>query len=483
MLKFNQNNSPDIPPAFLEQMSRLLGAEYLSFLDSLHQPPHLGLRVNTLKISLSRFSEVSPWPMVPVPWCSTGFIINTAEASSLVSPPGKHPYHIAGVYYLQEPSAMAAAEVLAPLPGEKVLDLAAAPGGKATQMAALMSNSGLFVVNEIHPKRVWDLVENLERCGITNSVVTNETPQRLADHFAGFFDRVLLDAPCSGEGMFRKSDTARREWRPDLVHSCALRQSSILEQAYRLLRPGGRLVYSTCTFSPDENEAVIARFLDDHPEFDIVHARTIRGLSHARPDWIGLPHDDRLNRGIRIWPHQAAGEGHFIVSLVRDSSPPPSAGQARGSKRSESYFRTSVKMNAEMLSAINDFCVNNLIRSFDPSRLELVGSHIYLLPYPPLDIKSLKIIRPGWWLGSYQKGHFTPSHALAMGVHCDQARHLLKLEPGDPRYDAYLSGENMPCPGEDAWVMLIVNGFPIGWGKRSKGVLKNHYPHRLRARY
>ena len=265
-----------------------MGDEYNAFLASLHLPPASGLRVNTLKIASPEFLDLSPYEIAPIPWSSSGFTIESSEGID-TTPPGKHPYHSAGLYYLQEPSAMAVAEVLAPQPGEKVLDLAAAPGGKATHLAALMKNTGLLVANEIHPKRVWDLVENLERCGVTNTIVTNEIPQKLADHFEGYFDRVLLDAPCSGEGMFRKSELARMEWKPELVQSCSIRQSSILEQAARMVKPGGHLAYTTCTFSAEENEGVISKFIAQHPEFELEIIQPAIGFQPAKPDWVGLP--------------------------------------------------------------------------------------------------------------------------------------------------------------------------------------------------
>ena len=219
--------------------------------------------------------------------------------------PGKHPYHTAGVYYLQEPSAMAAAEALSPLPGEKVLDLAAAPGGKATHLASLMKNTGVLVANEIHPRRVWDLAENLERCGITNAVVTNETPQRLADHFGEFFDRVMLDAPCSGEGMFRKSDIARKEWKPDLPSSCAVRQGSIIEQASRLVKPGGYLAYTTCTFSPEENEGVYCRVFTNYtPNFNYAQIYIFQVYYQHILNGLGSRILLTSTQAIRIWPHR-----------------------------------------------------------------------------------------------------------------------------------------------------------------------------------
>ena len=234
-------NLSEIPSAFLERMARLLRDEYPAFLASYDKLPSVGLRVNTLKIAPEVFRQIAPFKLAPLPWCAAGFTIAGEDKE-----PGKHPYHAAGLYYLQDPSAMAVAELLDPQPGERVLDLASAPGGKATHIAAKMQGQGLLVANEIHSKRAWELAGNLERWGAANVAITNETPERLAERFEDFFDRVLVDAPCSGEGMLRKSEAARVEWAPELVRGCALRQTAILDHAARLVRPGGRLAYSTC---------------------------------------------------------------------------------------------------------------------------------------------------------------------------------------------------------------------------------------------
>ena len=269
-----------IPPAYLQRMQHLLGDQYPAFLAACAQPAVAGLRLNTLKISPQEFQSISPWPLSPLPWSVAGFALPSAAQ------PGKHPYHAAGLYYLQDPSAMAAAEVLAPRPGERVLDLAAAPGGKSTHLAALMQNQGLLVANEIHPQRAWDLAENLERCGVQMACITNETPARLAQAWGGMFDRVLLDAPCSGEGMFRKSERARGEWSPEHVAACATRQGGILNEAARLVRPGGWLLYATCTFAPQEDEQTIGQFLQAHPEFALEAIPGTAGL-HPRPARLG----------------------------------------------------------------------------------------------------------------------------------------------------------------------------------------------------
>jgi NOL1/NOP2/sun family putative RNA methylase len=415
-----------------------------------------------------------------VPWCSSGYIIESENEEIGLIPPGKHPYYSAGLYYIQEPSAMSAAEALAPQPGEKVLDLAAAPGGKATHLAALMKNTGLLVANEIHPKRVWDLAENLERCGVTNAVLTNETPQRMADHFSAFFDRVMLDAPCSGEGMFRKGEVARKEWKPELVRSCAFRQAAILEQAARMVKPGGYLAYTTCTFSTEENEGVIAGFLAQHPEFDLVKFHRAPGYQPAIPEWIGLPPEHKVNRAIRIWPHLSQGEGHFIALLVNYGTSVKDQKNIETKTESSSKRHLKTQLMNTARTCFDDFSRDNLTFSLDYTRLVIEGSYLYQLPGDAPDLTGLKVIHPGWWLGTIHKERFLPSHSLAMGIHGYQAKHILQLHVGDQRLSAYLAGESFPDSGDNAWVLVTVDEFPIGWGKRVNNVIKNFYPHGLR---
>jgi NOL1/NOP2/sun family putative RNA methylase len=339
------NAAPRIPQPFLERMSRYLGDEYEAFARSLDQAPRTGLRVNTLKLSPEDFQGISAFALgEKVDWCPSAFhlpppvSIRVAGAS-----PGLHPHHLAGLYYLQDPSAMAPAELLAPRPGERVLDLAAAPGGKTTHLAALMGGEGLLVANEIKSKRVGHLAQNLERWGAGNVVITNETPEALADHFGAYFDRVLVDAPCSGEGMFRKDMGARADWSPEMVAGCAVRQSAILRLAAKMVRPGGYLLYSTCTFAPEENEAVIAGLLSRAADGSGMSFRTVAlpqldGFMSGRPDWLhldGPPHGLRrpqssgtssghssgtsseLDRAVRLFPHRVQGEGHFACLVQR----------------------------------------------------------------------------------------------------------------------------------------------------------------------
>ncbi len=479
-MKDKTRPTKDLPEAFMNRMAGLLGDKYPSFLSSLQLPALTGMRINTLKISPEEFLQLSPLMLSGISWCPTGYIVDSGDEVIGWLSPGKHPYHNAGLYYLQEPSAMAAAEVLAPQPGETVLDLAAAPGGKATHLAALMNNTGVLVANEIHPKRMWDLVENLERCGVTNAIVTNESSEKLVQHFGEYFDRVLLDAPCSGEGMFRKSEVARREWKPGLVESCAVRQSAILEQAARLVKPGGHLAYTTCTFSVEENEGVIAGFLSRHPEFDLEVVQPSLGFQPAMPEWVDLPSGHKINHAIRIWPHLSQGEGHFIALLVKQGSSIKNNGAQDGKYplKPKSHSNSAYPHSASHI--LDEFCQANLDLVFDRARLILDGSYIYQLPASSPDLAGLRVIRPGWWLGTITKNRFTPSHSLALGVKTVQVRFNLPLRIGNPQLSAYLSGESLSNSGEDGWVLVTVDGYPLGWGKRVQNVIKNFYPHGLR---
>ena len=476
----HHKNDPAIPEAFLSRMEGLLVAEYSDFYKSLFQPALVGLRINTLKLSPADYCSQSPFQLSRVPWCPSGYMVKAIGEDSDLITPGKHPHHAAGLYYLQEPSAMAAAEILAAHPGEKVLDLCAAPGGKATHLAALMNNKGLLVANEIHPKRVWDLAENLERCGATNTVVLNETPEHLAAHFPEYFDRVLVDAPCSGEGMFRKTEIARQEWKPQLVLSCAVRQSSILELAARMVRPGGHLAYTTCTFSAEENEGVVAKFLVRHPEFELVCIPSIPGIQPARPDWIDLSPDHKVNRAKRIWPHHTNGEGHFIALFAKQVSSSHHWNGRQTQERLSSYKRKRGGPLVIISDCIQKFVMENLNLSLNHTRLRIDGSYVYYLPEINPELSGLRVVHPGWWLGSIRKDRFTPSHALAMGINSTQVKHTLPLRCDNPLLQLFLAGCSIPDRGTDTWVLITLDGYPIGWGKRRQGQIRNFYPRGLR---
>jgi 16S rRNA C967 or C1407 C5-methylase (RsmB/RsmF family)/NOL1/NOP2/fmu family ribosome biogenesis protein len=474
-----------LPEAFLSRMQTQLGDDYAAFLDSYDQPPSVGLRVNTLKLTPEQFAALTPdfqllpsttprhpgtpAPSLlrPIPWVPAGFTVSPDTR------PGKHPYHAAGMYYLQDPAAQAVAELMAPHPGERILDLSAAPGGKATHIAALMGGRGLLVANDIHPGRVRDLAKNIERWGARNVAVTNETPSRLVAHFGAYFDRVLVDAPCSGEGMFRKDPAARAEWTPRLVESCAIRQDAILKDAARLVRPGGLLVYATCTFAPEEDEGTLLRFLESHADFELVTAPKFSGFDRGRPDWL----DDAdpslgLERAVRLWPHKAPGEGHFIALLRRKEFPlhpgtlPPLHPQPLPKNAADDFA---------------SFAGQALNWQPSPERLALLGSHLYLLPEDMPDLKGLRVVHWGWWLGTAKKNRFEPSHALAMGLPAGAVCQVLPLSADEADLLRYLRGEVLPLTGPNGWVLVTVDGYPLGWGKRVQARLKSHLPRWLRS--
>jgi NOL1/NOP2/sun family putative RNA methylase len=397
-------------------------------------------------------------------------------------PPGKHIYHTAGMYYIQEPSAMAAAEILAPLPGEKVLDLAAAPGGKSTHLAMLMKNTAILVANEIHPTRVWDLAENLERCGVTNAVITNNTPQQLSERFFEYFDRIMLDAPCSGEGMFRKNENARNQWNSGSPKSCSIRQSAILENAAVMLKPGGFIAYTTCTFSPDENEAVIGRFLENHDEIDLEIIAEKPGFFPSNPEWANLPKDSKVTRAVRLWPHKSKCEGHFIALFVKNSSIKNKSDIPTQYENQRQKFENTYppKSSKALLDTFVDKFMNITLES---NRIITSGTYIYYQPADYPNIHGLKVIHPGWWLGTLHKDYFSPSHALAMGINQHQVKNLISLNLCDPEIFKYLNGETFQYNAENGWILLTVEGFPIGWGKSVKNLIKNYYPRGLRKHY
>ncbi len=514
-----------LPAAFLARMQDLLGDEYEAFAESFQKPRAYGLRLNPLKPAseedIRRLTEL--FGLRDVAWARDGYYYDGGTR------PGRHPYHEAGLYYIQEPSAMAVAELLDPQPGERILDLCAAPGGKTTQIAGRMGNKGLLVSNEIHPARARILSQNVERFGVGNVVVTNEEPERLAGRFPEYFDRILVDAPCSGEGMFRKDETARREWTPDSNGLCARRQAEILEQAARMLRPGGRLVYSTCTFAPEEDEGTVQAFLDRHGEYTVEKTAAHAGFSPGRPDWI-RGGSDAIGDTVRIWPHKADGEGHFAAVLRKEQtvqsgaadrrSACPETDRAEGKNRAASS-RRSGGVGKEIPDAWRQF-VNDTYREAPLAgseeelrrRMVLYGEQLYLLPEEIGRLDGLKILRPGLHLGTVRKGRFEPSHALALYSSARSVIRRCDLSGSGREILAYLRGETVSAvqeeeyqtdnlsscdkstgksapdvPRKDAsqaddpqngWTLITTDGFSVGWGKRVGSIIKNHYPKGLR---
>ena len=430
-----------IPAAFEAGIRGLLGPEADAFLAALQEAPVRGLRLTPGKRPDAPMDGLG----APVPWYP-GMYLLSADSDA-----GKSPLHEAGAYYLQEPSAAAPAAVLCPQAGERVIDLCAAPGGKATAMAALAPDA-LIVANEIVPDRARILSANVERLGCRNVVVLNERPDRLAERWPGQFDAVLVDAPCSGEGMFRRHPETIAEWTPEAPESCARRQSAILDSAAALVRGGGRLCYSTCTFNRLENEAQIEAFLAAHPDFE--------------PDAFSLPGVGEAESGcLRLWPHRCAGEGHFIARLKRTTGPSPAPVPALGGLPAPD--RDLRQSTERMLAGLLDASVNVDIAWNDG---------VWQLPPGAPDLRGLRVLRPGLRLLRWQQRTLLPDHALS---HAASAH--LRVTLDEERILRYLRGEALPLPdAENGWTQVCYAGVALGWGKLAQGILKNHYPKGLR---
>ena len=476
-----------LPQLFQERMNRMLKDEYPAFLDSYEKERYQALRVNTLQADREDTFIKFPFHLKEILWENNGFYYEKEDY------PGKHPYHEAGVYYIQEPSAMAPAAYLGAKPGEKVLDLCAAPGGKSTQIAAAMEGEGLLVSNEIHPARAKILSENIERMGIMNALVTNENPQTLAKFFIEFFDRIMVDAPCSGEGMFRKNENACEEWSLENVALCAKRQLEILECAADMLRPGGRMVYSTCTFSPEENEGTISRFLHRHPEFHVVPVKRYEGMTAGRPEWIPEGTDGTAVSGegrnnsaseqiqneirdtIRLFPHRIRGEGHFVAVLEKEGVVSENyRGYCSGGIQKTITGNEGKEFEREL---------SEILSIKLPQRMIRFGEQLYLVPEDMPSIQGLHVLRPGLHLGTIKKNRLEPAHALALAMKKKQVKHSFDLKSEGPEIRAYLSGQTFPAEGEKGWYLITVDGYSIGWGKLAGAVMKNHYPKGLRKNW
>lgn len=427
-----------LPEAFLQRMEAQLGSEYPAFLESLERPRAVALRFNPMKGE----RPVLPFVGAPVPWEPEGFYYDPETR------PGLHVYHEAGVYYLQEASAMAPVALLDPKPGERVCDLCAAPGGKTTQIAGRMLGQGFLVCNEINPKRAKILSRNIERMGVANALVTNEHPETLASRFPGFFDRVLVDAPCSGEGMFRKEEAAVTDWSQETVQMCARRQREILDSAARLVRPGGRLVYSTCTFAPEEDEETVAAFLEAHPEFT---------PEPVEAPWF-VPGE---NASYRMWPHKLLGEGHFAAVLRKTQGESGEVLACPGEKCPKAWESFAKELDITL----------------PEGKAVSFGQSLYWAPTELPELNRLKVLRPGLELGTERKGRFEPAHALALWLKTCAITE--SFPPESPEMKAYLHGDVVPS-GKKGWCLVQAGGYAIGWGKGDGSVLKNHYPKGLR---
>lgn len=456
-----------LPEAFTNRMQKMLKEEYPDFLQSYNETRNQALRLNPLKGDSGRFLDVSSFHLTPVPFAENGYYYEEEDR------PGKHPYHEAGVYYIQEASAMLPAQLLDAKPGERVLDLCAAPGGKSTQIGAAMGGEGILICNEIHPARAKILSENIERMGITNAIVVNHSPDVLAQHFPAYFDRILVDAPCSGEGMFRKNEEACSEWSPENVTMCAERQDEILDYAAQMLAVGGRLVYSTCTFAPEEDEGSVSRFLKRHPEFSVVPVEYRDGMEAGHPEWVEGAADG-VEHTIRLWPHKLKGEGHFAAVLRKE-------GTLLSGERAGRYGLLQgipEKECKEFTEFKREFLHKNL-----KGVLLRFGDQLYLAPEGAPSLSRLKVLRPGLHLGTLKKNRFEPAHALALSLKSEEVSLAEDLTLESGLAEKYLRGETFETKGKNGFCLISVEGYSLGWGKATNGIMKNHYPKGLRKNW
>ena len=454
----------NLPIEFENKMKAFLGNEWDDFLYSYDNNRFQALRFNTLKVQ----SPEERMRILKVLGISSDKRVSWANEAYYFDEnvrPGKHPYHEMGLYYIQEPSAMSAAALLAPKPGMRVLDLCAAPGGKSTQLATYLGDSGLLVSNEINTQRSRILSQNIERMGIKNAIVTNEDSFVLASHFPSFFNAIQVDAPCSGEGMFRKLPEAIEQWSMENVAICAARQKEILDNAAVMLKPGGTIVYSTCTFSREENEDVIEYFLERHTDFTLEEME-------------------------RFWPHKVDGEGHFVAKLVRRGSVDTGFKSDRQTKKIKNNKNRKnetkpalTKENMKLLSEFLDETISEDMAAWiKNSRLVMFGEQLYRLPDMEVDIKGLKVQRAGLHIGEFKKQRFEPSHSLALALKLNDAKNVVKLTCDNPQTIGFFNGQSVMLSDEQAaeckkgWALVCVDGYTAGWGKVNGTQVKNHYP-------
>ena len=446
-----------LPAAFEDKMKSLLKDEYASYLKSYDYPKYQGFRINTLKVSLEEWQKISPFKAVKkVPWCEEGFYYEENEK------PTKHPYYYAGLYYIQEPSAMAPGAYLPISKGDKVLDLCAAPGGKSTQVAAKLEQTGLLIANDISASRTKALVKNLENFGVRNAVTISEHPEKLSKKWQEYFDKILIDAPCSGEGMFRKSDEAIKNWGVYTSYECCIQQRALLEYGAKMLKPSGMMLYSTCTFSPEENEEMIQAFLAKHNTFKVVPLMPKGGIQKAHPEWVHG--EEQISGALRPRPHQLEGEGHFVCLLQKQDADYTVKGHnASTSKRLKDY--------KEAAKFIKDYTHLSL----EVPVMEIKGK-LYLVPDEMPDLTSLRVLRSGMLLGEIKDKRFEPYHALALAYPKDCFKQVINFKRDDEKILRYIKGETLLYEAAKGYYILCIDGFPLGFVKAQNGNLKNQYP-------
>lgn len=510
----------DLPQSFLDSMKEILGEDYEAFLTGFDGQRQYGLRVNTLKMNLEEFERIAPFHLKKVPWISNGYFYEAEDV------PAKHPFYSAGLYYLQEPSAMTPASRLKVQPGERVLDLCAAPGGKATELGAALQGEGLLVANDINTARARALLRNLELFGISNSFVTNEPPHVLAERFPEFFHKIMVDAPCSGEGMFRKNPAVVDSWQEKGPEYFSKLQREIIVQAADMLLPGGMMFYSTCTFSPLENEKTITHLLKERPDMEVIPMEDYEGFAEGLTSYRGEVFDESCKLCRRIWPHKMSGEGHFMALLHKKNGIEPEVEQDEqavimqninylqtensgdlgiseiSQQSGKKAFKKSKKvkkkqqtetqrsvwwekckgLSKEQKAAAEDF-FSHVNLAYDVGRIDVRGDNLYYLPEPGYDGRGLHFLRNGLFMGEFKKKRFEPSQPFALALRAQDFDQVLDFPADDERLSRYLRGETLDVSdliaGEKkrkGWQLVMVAGHPLGFGKLVNNNLKNKYP-------
>ena len=441
------SSSSFLPIDFINRMEQDLGPDFHAFLCSYDENKISALRFNPIKADDKAKEIMADKLAGQVEWSPNGYYYDEE-----VIRPGIHPYHQAGVYYIQDASAQLPVEMLGPKPGDICLDLCAAPGGKSTQIAGYLNGQGILVSNEPMKNRAKILSENVERLGIRNCIVTSEYPDRLAEQFPEYFDKIMVDAPCSGEGMFRKNHDACLEWSLESVKMCAERQAQILDKAYEMLILGGRMCYSTCTFAKLEDEDAVAAFIERHPDMSIIEER-------------------------RLWPHEVKGEGHYACLLEKADT----EGRREECEGDRALYQCK-KINDKELADYNSFVKDVMAepKRWKNNNLLLVKDLLYMLPENCPDFEGLHVLRGGLFLGTLKKNRFEPSHALALALDAKEVKREYNVEGGSSEALNYLKGQSLYGDVSDGWTLITVDGYSLGWGKAVKGQVKNHYPKGLR---
>ena len=444
-----------LPELFEEKMRRLLGEDFSEYEKHLDDPAYYGIRVNTLKISVEDFLKICPFHVTKVPWTDNGFYVDREEK------PSKHPYYHAGLYYIQEPSAMTPASYLPVEPGDRVLDLCGAPGGKSTELGAKLMGEGLLVSNDVSISRTKALIRNIEMFGIRNDMILCTEAKYLVPSMTGFFNKILIDAPCSGEGMFRKGNNEIKNWQQKGSEPYAKLQREIVDDAIKLLAPGGMLLYSTCTFSPEENEQVIEYLLEKNEDLSLVPMKMCEGFDNGHPEWTLTGRED-IKQCIRLWPHKIKGEGHFLALLKKADGEQPT-------------FKYEKIKKVKLTPETEEF-FKNCKMDIDWSHVREHQGKLFDLKEDSPEMKKVRVLRKGLYLGEMKKGRFEPSQSFAVALAANEYEPYLSFDINDENTVKYLKCETLDVDTNTEGIHLVgTNEFPLGWAKIKKGRLKNKY--------